>query len=802
MAEHIQPAYDVRICVKFIYLYYVVCWGCFLLLDIDELVLVVAGLMHDVGVVAQRAGIHDRHQKLSEELVEKFLLNVVDVSSVRDLVFRHHEIVRYGLLGFLVRTHDVAGIEHSVELYEDGLVDYKPLYRLLRSPMADTKKGVYYGLRSIDFERDLKAIKPVVEKMCTEDEYKNLLNELREGLERLKQIYSRTRNGLAYVITLAELLRKHLFFCSLVPHIETEPTNSLYEHSRMVAALSVCLKRSASGFTVIYGDVGGIQRFVYGQRVYKGALKSLRGRSLYITMLSDAIAKHLLLTLDLPHVNLIYSSGGNFMLVSELLDDERKRALVQEVNNFLLKRHKGLLRVSLGFADVSLEDGGERSIISNAIAEALRNARIGKERVFFGLLKDNYGLFFEPKKAPSEMVCDSCGLEIDAKERVQRVQSSMERDEPNLCSNCEGLVRLAMEVASAKYLVEVWMDGGYTLSTRPGDVLNFTADGLRVAYIFVERPEEIRWLRSEAGVKLVWVKRLNNTDFLSEAEEFMKGLGELGLSFGFSTMPTHTPLDEKGDIMSFDDLAKRSEGQRMVGFLKLDLDRVGQLVEKHSEKVSGLATVSQLLSFIMEGAVNVVAESYPNVYLIYSGGDDMLAVGSWSDVVEFAEKLSVELEKLVGGGLSFTAAITVEEPKAPVKVVMDSLASYLLSAKYVKDCISVGDERLRWENFRNAVHFAKKWSDDVKNRKISRSLIFEVAGLYQDYKEEEYWTHIRHRLKYVLSRSVERWRESSIPPELDELEKEYLQALSSLFPLMRVVAWLVEGLTREEVAKS
>jgi CRISPR-associated protein Csm1 len=774
-------------------------------LDTDELVLVVAGLMHDVGVVAQRAGIHDRHQKLSEELVEEFLLNVVDVSSVRDLVFRHHEIVRCGLLGFLVRAHDVAGIEHGVELYEDGLVDYKPLYRLLRSPMADTKKekgikGVYYGLRPIDFETDLKAIKPVVEKMCTEDEYKNLLNELREGSERLKQIYSRTRNGLAYVITLAEVLRKHLFFCPLVPHIETEPTNSLYEHSRMVAALSVCLKRSAGGFTVIYGDVGGIQRFVYGQRVYKGALKSLRGRSLYITMLSDAIAKHLLLTLDLPHVNLIYSSGGNFMLVSELLDDERKRALIQEVNKFLLKRHKGLLRVSLGFADVSLEDGGERSMVSNAIAEALRNARMGKERVFYGLLKDNYGLFFEPKKAPSEMVCDSCGLEVDAKERVQRVQSSMERDEPNLCSNCEGLVRLAKEVASAKYLVEVWMDGGYTLSTRSGDVLNFTADGLRVAYIFVERPEEIRWLRSEAGVKLVWVRRLNNTDFLSEAEEFMKGLGGLGVSFGFSTMPTHTPLDEKGDIMSFDDLAEKSEGQRRVGFLKLDLDRVGELVEKHSEKVSGLATVSQLLSLIMEGAVNVVAGSYRNVYLIYSGGDDMLAVGPWSDVVGFVDRLSVELEDLLGGGLSFTAAISVEEPKAPVKVVMDSLSDVLRRAKKDRDCVAVWRDRLRWESYRRAVEFANKWAEDIKAKKISRSLVFDVASLFEEFDREKYWTSVRHRLKYVLARSIGRAEGSGIPTEIDRLEKEYLQELSLLFPFMRVVAWLVEGLTREEVS--
>jgi CRISPR-associated protein Csm1 len=781
--------------------------GVFQLLDDDELVLVVAGLMHDVGKVVHRAGERRKHSILSKELVEGFLPNVIDVNSVKDLVFKHHEDVSDGLLGLLVRADHISAMERDIEVGEDGLVDYKPLYRLLQSPLVAPEKEaenktVYYGLQPLEFTEDLKTLKPVQEKTCTEADYENLLDKLKVELESLKQIYARAGSSLAYSVTLAEVLRKYLFFCPSAPSVEAEPSNSLYEHSRMVAALSVCLKRTSSGFTVIYGDVGGIQRFVYGQRVYKGALKSLRGRSLYITMLSDAIAKHLLLTLDLPHVNLIYSSGGNFMLVSELLGEERKKALLQEVNNFLLKRHEGLLRVSLGFADVDLRNGGERSRISNAIAGALRSARRGKERVFYDLLRDNYELFFKPKKARSDMVCDSCGLEVDTKARTQRVQSSVESDEPNLCSNCEGLVRLAKEVASAKYLVEVWMDDGYMLSTFSGDVLNFTADGLRLAYVFVERLDEIDWLRGKNGVKLVWVKRLNNTDFLSEAENFMKSLGGLDVAFGFSTVPTHTPLNEEGDIMSFDDLAERSEGQKLIGFLKLDLDRIGQLVEKHSEKFSGLATVSQLLSFIMEGAVNVVAESYRNVYLIYSGGDDLLAVGSWSDVVDFAEKLSVELEKLVGGWLSFTAAITVEEPKAPVKVVMDSLGSYLLSAKYVKDCISVGNERLRWENFRNAVHFAKKWSDDVKNRRISRSLIFEVARLYQDYKEEEYWTHIRHRLKYVLSRSVERWRESSIPPELDRLEKEYLQALSSLFPLMRVVAWLVEGLTREEVAKS
>ena len=767
-------------------------------MDDDELAMVVAGLMHDIGKVVQRAGTRGRHQNLSTELAKEFLSNVVNVEAVKDLVYRHHE-GGDSLLGFLVTADHVSAMERDVERREDGLVDYKPLYRLLKSPLVTEEggKAVYYGLNPLDFAPDLKALKPVGEGTCTIDDYDKLLSKLKEEFERIKQLYSRSGSGLAYVVTLAEVLRKYLFFCPSAPSIEREPTNSLYEHSRMVAALSLCLKRSGGrGFTVIYGDVGGIQRFVYGQRVYKGALKSLRGRSLYITVLSDAIAKHLLLTLDLPHVNLIYSSGGNFMLICELLDERCKRMLVREVNRFLLRRHKGLLRVSLGFADFLLGDD-DRSGISNTIAEAQKDARRGKELVFYDLLKDNYSLLFEPKQARGNEVCESCGLEIEGEEKVQ--QNSMGGELPVLCPICSGLIKLAKNIASAKYLVEIWMDDGCVLSSHFDDVLNFTADGFRVAYVFVEKPEEIGRFRSEDGVKLIWVKRLNDTNFLADAEKFMKGLGEVGVAFGFSTLSTHTPLDENKDIMSFDDLASKSRGQLMVGFLKLDLDRVGELVKRHCEKISSLATVSQLLSLIMEGCVNVVAERFDDVYLIYSGGDDMLAVGPWSDVVEFADRLSIELEGLIGGGLSFTAAISVDEPKAPVKVVMDSLSEVLRRAKKDRDCVTVLGNSLRWENYRKAVKFAIKWAEDIENGRVSRSLVFDVASLFEEYDREKYWSFVRHRLKYVLARSLGRVEDSRVPVEIDGLEKEYLQELSILFPFMRVVTWLVTGLTREEV---
>jgi hypothetical protein len=80
-------------------------------------------------------------------------------------------------------------------------------------------------------------------------------------------------------------------------------------------------------------------------------------------------------------------------------------------------------------------------------------------------------------------------------------------------------------------------------------------------------------------------------------------------------------------------------------------------------------------------------------------------------------------------------------------------------------------------------------------------LVFDLASLFEEFDREKYWTSARHRLKYVLARSVGRVEGGGIPAEIDRLEKEYLQELSLLFPFMRVVTWLVEGYTREEVSR-
>jgi len=96
----------------------------------------------------------------------------------------------------------------------------------------------------------------------------------------------------------------------------TQPLDvSLFEHSRAAAAIAAALiaelfaeggldvdsarDRSRVRYAVAVGDLGGIQRFLY-TIVTNRAVRALRGRSLALQLLTDAIGQKLLRALGLP----------------------------------------------------------------------------------------------------------------------------------------------------------------------------------------------------------------------------------------------------------------------------------------------------------------------------------------------------------------------------------------------------------------------------------------------------------------------------------------------------------------------
>ncbi len=108
-------------------------------------------------------------------------------------------------------------------------------------------------------------------------------------------------------------------------------------------------------FLLVAGDVSGIQDFLY-TITSKGAAKGLRGRSLYLQLLSEAAAKFMLRELGYPPANLIYSGGGHFYLLISSADEKRLQDLKLTLERALLKMHHGDMFLALGWTKMTARD--------------------------------------------------------------------------------------------------------------------------------------------------------------------------------------------------------------------------------------------------------------------------------------------------------------------------------------------------------------------------------------------------------------------------------------------------------------
>ena len=143
----------------------------------------------------------------------------------------------------------------------------------------------------------------------------------------------------------------------------------------MTAALAVCMAGMAEGeidtlvdatrialqkkkelpdtpvAILIGGDISGIQKFIYTISSKKAA-QTLRGRSFYLQLLTEAILRSVLRELGLPYANVIYSGGGHFFLLAPVDAKERLPEIRKMVTQKMLQHHGTSLYFALGSAEV------------------------------------------------------------------------------------------------------------------------------------------------------------------------------------------------------------------------------------------------------------------------------------------------------------------------------------------------------------------------------------------------------------------------------------------------------------------
>ena len=159
---------------------------------------------------------------------------------------------------------------------------------------------------------------------------------------------------------------------------------------------------------------------------------------------------------------------------------------------------------------------------------------------------------------------------------------------------------------------------------------------------------------------------------------------------------------------------ENAQGFRSIACLaacKADVDNLGLLFgmgfdeSENLFSISRFAMLSRMMNFFFAAHVpNLMKREFPNMYLIFAGGDDLFALGPWSETVRFALRLEEDFRKFTGDNpaVTFSAGLPVFKSKLPMRALRHVAEEALeKSKKGNKNAATLFGVTAEWQDFRS-----------------------------------------------------------------------------------------------------
>jgi CRISPR-associated protein Csm1 len=231
---------------------------------------------------------------------------------------------------------------------------------------------------------------------------------------------------------------------------------------------------------------------------------------------------------------------------------------------------------------------------------------------------------------------------------------------------------------------------------------------------------------------------------------------------------------EEGDpskIADFGEIANKSEGDKKLAALKLDVDNLGKLF-KGLSKDDYKELSCRLKNFFNEELLKLIEELElkQHIYVVFSGGDDCFLIGTWEKILELAIELRKNFNKfqqdirhkikaLREKEITFSAGIMVFDPHHPMLQMAEEVENALSASKNAlsaskrseeKNRVTLFGKTLLWTELEQVQKLASEFVDLIKNKEESKSLLMIFRLVYPKKKEmPKVW-----RLRYFLQRNI------------------------------------------------
>jgi CRISPR-associated protein Csm1 len=691
-----------------------------------------------------------------------------------------------------------------------------PLYSIFNVIHGGQYKFAF-PLQALNTEKEKCFPKLVKEKTdgVNEQQYNELWQLFSKEFENLP---ADSFNGFAE--SLLFLLKKYTW---CIPSNTMDMTNvSLYEHLKTTAAFADCLflyklnnpddfqwnetdkKISINDdvFPVILlgGDISGIQKFIYNIASTKAAV-SLKGRSFYLQLLIDSVIQRIISHPDI-NVNIgnvVYSSGGKFYMLLPNINNVHNaiRSLKEEFEKELWNEHYGQLLLNINFVPFAYSYKSKELRIEGQTGKTLGDLwkclsdklTLCKNQKFKSILEINYNDLFTPVKAGGNVkVCAVTGIESD-----KCIKLKEEKDSPFVLPIVKYQTELGSVLKDVDYILTHKQNNEQDTYLNNHSKINMTVVGIS-NYLFdqIELTNDDAEFRRIASININQVKRVNNTDFLAAQIKGHK------VSYGFQFYGGNKQAEKletsRKMNKSFEDLADGS----YLGILRMDVDNLGKIfisgLPDENKSFAAYATLSFLLDYFFSGYLNTIRNKddfKDDVNILYSGGDDIFAVGKWDKLILFAKQVRENFNKFVGrNDISISGGITIVGDKYPIAKAAELAGDAEDAAKKfnngAKDAFNIFGQTVSWKSeFDLVLQWKKDFVEKCSIEKMPRSILHKLMT-FAEMKNRGELKYVWHTV-YYLKRFSERGNGEIIKPFCEKLKTTILSD-SRMYDLIAIAA--------------
>jgi len=606
-------------------------------------------------------------------------------------------------------------------------------------------------------------------------EYLKVLERLRDDLAEMKEKYILTPENLNSVLE-----EKCIYFPS--SSYADYPDVSYYDHVKLTAAVASCMyiydaekenneinykdkyfkkdEREKLKFLFVSAEFTGIQNFIY-TITSKIAMKSLRGRSFYLELFIEHIIDEILEALNLSRVNLVYSAGSQFYMLLPNVPETVK--VLEEyksiINDFLLKELGTSVYYEISYTGTSIEELG------NGLSQDIK-----KENKLKGILKRNFNEtsrkklnrysqeqlegIFDENNALNEIHSDTKECVICKKTEKEDILIKNSQKESNgnleICNSCKNYIKLGKDISKSFHLRDKRAFFVEENCSENNDKLKFPKYPKGFVEINFKSFQTVEEVEKESD-KFYRFYSIN-TNYLGKGNSRNIKVGNYNVK----------SKNKENSLVEFEELVKKAKGIERLAVLRADIDNLGTLFrtgfedkeyintsgEKEPYKFvsfSKTVVLSRYLSDFFKRVINLILERKSliveknelfkeycnliterieekeeerNIVLVYSGGDDVFAIGTWNDIIEFSVDLRIAFKEFSNDRVTLSAGIGFFDENYPIFQMaqktgkLEKLAkSYNenKSGKSTKDAVT-----LFGMNKHSKINHIYKWADFIE----------------------------------------------------------------------------------------